>query len=374
MCYARAAQSIVREVRPQLALFIDGVYTPEGELVDVCLANGVNAISWDIAHKSNALMLKRYKSVNREHERASLSQESWQLLRNMPWTDRHREQLQQELYDSYATGNWYSDCGTQFNKRFLDAITVNKELGLDPTKKTAFIFPHILWDASLIWGIDLFRDYEEWLVETVRAACGNDRVNWVIKIHPAHVGKAIQDGFHGEPAEVITLRQHIGELPPHVFFIPADSPISTFSLFPVMDYCVTVRGTIGIEAARLGIPVLTAGTGRYDRKGFTLDSETREEFLEKVANIQEIPRLSAAQQELAERFAYGIFVRRPFPMTTISLKYRDTKTFIYDFRINIKAKEDWYNAPDLKAFSRWVVDSNESDYLTPVKIAEEESM
>jgi hypothetical protein len=360
--YVRAAQSIVRAVRPQLALFADGVYTPEGEFVDVCLASGMNAISWHLAHKSNALMLKRYTSGNIEQDRSSLSQESWQLLLDMPWTDRHREQLQKELYGSYATGDWYGDAGTQFNKRFLDAVAVNKELGLDSTKKTAFIFPHIMWDASLSRGIDLFGDYEAWLVETVRAACGNDRVNWVIKIHPAHVGKAIQDGFHGKPAEVIAL-QHIGELPPHVFFIPADSPISTFSLFAVMDYCLTVRGTVGIEAARLGIPVLTAGTGRYDHKGFTIDSVTREEFLGKVAHIQEIPRLSAAQQELAERFAYGIFVLRPLAMTTLTLEYNNPKTFIGDFRINITAKEDWYNAPDLKAFSHWAVDSTESDFL-----------
>jgi hypothetical protein len=251
----------------------------------------------------------------------------------------------------------------------LDATTVNRELGLDPTKKTAFIFPHILWDASLNRGVDLFRDYEEWLIETVRTACANDRVNWVVKIHPAHIGKAVKEGFDGEPAEVLVLQKHIGALPPHVFFIPANSPISTLSLFAVMDYCLTVRGTVGIEAAKLGIPVLTAGTGRYDRKGFTIDSETREEFLEKVAHLEEIPRLSAAQQELAERFAYGLFVLRPLPLTTITLDYHDPKTFIGDYRINIETKEDWYNATDLKAFARWVADSNHADYLAPIELA-----
>jgi len=367
--YARAAQSIVQEVRPQLALFGDGVYTPEGEFVDACIANGVNAISWDAAHKSNAVMLKRYVPGNIEYGRSSISQESWQILLKMLWTDRHREQLQQELYDTYASGDWYSDFGTQFNKRFLDATAIIRELGLDSTKKTAFIFPHLFWDASLKGGIDLFRDYEEWLVKTVMAACGNDRVNWVIKIHPAHIGKAIQDGFHGEPAEVVSLRQHIGELPPHVFFIPADSPISTFSLFAVMDYCLTVRGTVGIEAARLGIPVLTGGTGRFSHKGFTIDSKSCEQYLESLAHIQEIPRISAAQQELAERYAYGLFVLRPLSMTTITLEYHNSKTFIGNFRINIQSKEDWYKAPDLKAFSHWAVDSTESDYLAPVKAA-----
>src|SRR5690606_9849003 len=130
--------------------------------------------------------LKRYTPHNRECDLSSLSEESWQLLRNMQWTNKHREQVEQEIRNSYTTGAWYGDCGTQFNKRFLDATAVKKELDLDPTKKAAFIFPHILWDASMNRGVDLFRDYEEWLVETVRAACANDRVNWVIKIHPAH--------------------------------------------------------------------------------------------------------------------------------------------------------------------------------------------
>jgi hypothetical protein len=366
MSCALAAQRIVGQIRPELALFVDGVYTPEGELVDICLANSIDAISWDVAHKSNALMLKRYTLKNKEQHPWSLSSESWQLLRDMEWTEAHRERLQQEFYNTYTSGDWYSTHGTQFNKRFPDADEIRQELDLNPTEKTAFIFPHILWDASLSWGEDLFRDYEEWLIETVRAACANDQVNWVIKIHPAHVGKGVVEGFHGEPAEVTVLRQHVGELPPHIFFIPADSVMSTFSLFEVMDYCLTVRGTVGIEAARLGIPVLTAGTGRYDRLGFTIDSESREQYLERIAHIQEIPPLSPAQQELAERFAYGIFVLRPLPLETVTLEYRDDKNYLSNIQINVKTKEEWSNAPDLRAFAQWAANSSQPDFLLPL--------
>jgi hypothetical protein len=363
MRYARAAKKILKAIHPEYALFVDGVYTPDGELVDVCLTNNINAISWNAAHKNNTLMLKRYTSANREGDLASLSDESWHFLRTMEWTDEHRDQLDRELCQTYTTGGWFSACGVQFNKRMLDAATVSKEIGLDSSKKTAFIFPSILWDSSLNRGEDLFRDYEEWLIETVRVACANDRVNWVIKIHPAHVGKAVQEGFLGDPAEVIILRKYIGKLPSHVHFIPADSSISTLSLFAVMDYCLTVRGTIGLESARLGIPTLTAGSGRYAHRGFTLDSDSREDFLEKVAHIQEIPPLSPSQRELAERFAYGLFMLRPLPLKTISVEYNNTKTYVGDYRINIKSKEDWYKAGDLRAFSRWMVQSKASDFL-----------
>jgi len=362
---AEAAQRIIQKVHAKLALFIDATYTPGAELVDVCLLNGIDTIVWEDAHKSNSIMLKRYTMGNREENPRSLSSGSWRLLRDMEWTDACRLRLEQELYSCYASGDWYSHAGTQYNKRLIPAADTRKQLGLDPSKKNAFIFPHILWDASFLFGKDLFGNYEEWLIETVRAACANDRVNWVIKIHPAHVGRRVQEGHQGEPAEVVVLRRHIGELPPHIFMIPAESHISTFSLFELMDYCLTVRGTIGIEAASFGIPVLTAGTGRYDRKGFTIDSDTCEQYLERVAHIQEISRLSLAQRELAERFAYTTFVLRPLALKTMTLEYVD-ETGINKTEFTIGAKEDWYSAPDLTAFARWATDSNDQDFLMPL--------
>ena len=294
------------------------------------------------------------------------------MVRGMKWTEAHREHLQRELYSSYSSGDWDSKSGTQFNKRLMAPDEIRKQLGLNPEKKNAFIFPHILWDAPFSYGKGLFHTYEEWFIETVRAACGNDQVNWVIKIHPAHVGKGLREGFKGEPAEMVALREHIGELPPHVFIIPATSDINTFSLFELVDYCLTVRGTVGLEAARLGIPVLTAGTGRYAHKGFTIDSESGEQYLERVARIQVIPRLSPEQQELAERFAYGVFVLRPFPLSTVTLEYYwgekalgkadvNTRT-----KINIRNKEEWYNASDLRAFAQWATDASQLDFLMPL--------
>jgi hypothetical protein len=370
MRYAKGAQRIVRTANPGLALFIDGVYSPEGELFDTCLANGVPAISWDVGHKNSSLMFKRYTAANRDHHPWSLSRRSWQSIQQMAWTKECRNQLEQELYNSYVSGNWYGANGTQFNKRLLATAELRQRIGLNPERKTVFIFPHILWDAALFWSKCLYDNYEEWLIETVRAACKNDKVNWVIKIHPAHVGKGIVEGFKGEPAEIVVLRKHIGKLPGHIFLIEAETDINTLSLFPLMDYCVTVCGTIGIEAARLGIPVLTAGAGRYSHRGFTVDSESREEYQEKLANIQKIPPLSAKQTELAERFAYGTFVLRPLPMRTVTLEYPPNKQLSgaghSETQIKVRKTRGWYDAPDLRLLADWITKSDEEDFLLPI--------
>lgn len=374
MASAVGAQKIFRKVRPELMLSVDIEYIDQGELFDVCLANGIDAIKYEVGHKSSSLMFKRYTLQNRSEHFSSLSPESWRRVREMNWTEARREELRHELRDTYATGEWFGSCSTQFNKRLMDVDEIRRSLDLDPAKKNAFIFPHIPWDSSLMWGKDLFGNYEEWLVETVRAACANDKINWVVKIHPANVGKSLKDGFAGEPSEIIALRKHFGKLPSHVFLIPAESDISTFSLFELMDYCLTVRGTIGIEAASFGIPVLTAGTGRYDRKKFTIDSDSPDQYLERIRHIQSIPRLSAAQQELAERFAYGIFLLRPLRLTAASFEFKNEATIGVDWtrskvqtniesRINITDRQDWRTAPDVKAFAQWVQDSGKADFL-----------
>ena len=311
MAFAYSLNKLLEIITPSLALSIDTVYTGRGDFLDICLAKGIDVIRWHPGHKSNTLMLKRYMIGNKKDDPHSLSAKSWQLVLGIEWTDVHRQWIYKELYDSYAKGEWYGENATQFNKKIFSPDDIRLRFGLNPAKKTAIIFPHIFWDASFMYGHDLFDNYTDWFVQTVQTACKNDQINWIIKIHPANLGKTGNGGNAGESAEVTSLRSHIGNLPSHIFIIPADSNISTYSLFALMDYCVTVRGTVGIEAAVHGIPVLTAGTGRYDHKGFSIDSETREEYLGKIAHIKEINPLSPNQRDLAQKYAFGLFILRP---------------------------------------------------------------
>jgi hypothetical protein len=100
--------------------------------------------------------------------------------------------------------------------------------------------------------------------------------------------------------------------------------------------------------------VLTAGTGRYNDKGFTIDSQTREQYLDQIKSIQKILPLTARQRELAERFAYGVFVLRPLDLQTVTLEYQQDSKATSKTRINIQKPDDLVNAPDLMAISAWI--------------------
>src|SRR6476659_7738648 len=239
----------------------------------------------------------------------------------MPWSAARHRELAAELgrrYDGSQTLTWRNQEWTR--ERSPDEIRA--ELGLDPAKRTAVVFAHVLWDANMFFGEDLFDDQEQWFVETVRAACANDRVNWVVKLHPANVWKRKRDGVEGELGDLRAIREHVGDLPDHVHVMRHDSPIATRSLFDVTDVGVTIRGSVGWELPCFGVPALTAGTGFYSGRGFTVDSATREEYLGRLGRIEEVPSLGAHEVELARRHAYALLLLRPLPFTSFRTKVR----------------------------------------------------
>ena len=66
----------------------------------------------------------------------------------------------------------------------------------------------------MFYGSDLFDDQEEWFVETVRAACENDRVNWIIKLHPANVWKLQARPLRRTSSTSSSaIREHVGSAP-----------------------------------------------------------------------------------------------------------------------------------------------------------------
>ncbi len=364
-----AAEAIRLEADPALGVFVDTEYSPRAELFDHLVTSGVGVLQYDIAHKSNALMLHRYDLANRNQHPWSLSDASWELVRSMEWSDRPRQLIAREIEGAYRSGDWFSACGTQFGTRLEEADALRDRLGLDPARKTAAVFSHIVWDAPVVWGTRLFPFYEDWLIETVRAAINNPRLNWLVKIHPANRGKAAKEGFEEEPTETIIIRERFGDLPEHVRLIPADTPISTHSLLAVTDYCITVRGTVGIEAARLGIPVVNAGGGRYDRRGFTMDPGSGEEYLDILSRLDDVPPLTAAQRELADRFAYGYFSLRPFVFSSVRFWFSGGSGHATGRGVDagseilVRDSAEWERAPDLRDFADWLTSSPHPDYL-----------
>jgi hypothetical protein len=361
-----ASERLLDELRPESVLFNERNYAAEGPLSDLALERGLNVIQFVSGFEDDSLVFKRYTAATKGLHPRSLSDESWPVVAGMEWTPERDAELERDFEHRYD--------GTTFLARFNQARTrrasrdeIVARLGLDPGRKTAVVFSHVLWDANMFYGRDVFSDQEEWFVETVRAACENDRVNWIVKLHPANVWKLRRDGYEGELDETRAIRERVGELPAHVHVLPPDSDISTWSLFGVTDYGVTIRGSIGFELPCFGVPVLTAGTGFYSGRGFTLDSASAEEYLARLRAIETIEPLPAEQVTLARKHAYALFRLRQTRFTSFRSVYGSpeevAKPFEATIDVSLRSPEDLERAEDLRRFGDWAVDSRALDCL-----------
>jgi hypothetical protein len=360
-----AAERMVARQRPALVLLLEKGLSPAAEIFGVCIARGIPVVQYVGSQRMDGFVLKRLNRDNRHQHPFSLDSLSWERVKQMPWGTVQEAELMQDLEESYRKGSWFNRKFLHEGKRIKTADEVRGQLGLDPAKKTAVIFSHVLWDATFFYGRGIFDDYETWLLETVRAACANPRVNWVVKLHPDLVWKLNHEGHTGELRDTIALRSAVGKLPEHVKLVPPDTDINTFSFFEITDFCVTVRGTIGIEMACHGVPVITAGTGRYAGMGFTIDSASTQEYRERLARIEETPPMSREQRELARRFAYALFKLRPWSMRSfewVKMPIEKTGHPLGDNLIPlVRNYSKFAKAEDMQRLAEWLA-SEEIDY------------
>ncbi len=363
---ADAAHRLFNALPIEACVFNERGYTPYGEVFDVALSRGVGVIHYNGSHRNDALHFKRYSLETRSAHPISLDAASWQKIRVMPLSADQAQQLVDEHYSHYRQGSWYARQELQSGKAILTAQQVRDRLKLDSHKKTAVIFSHILWDATFFYGRGLFDDYATWLIETVRAACRNPSLNWVVKLHPVNVWRLARDGYAGELIEKKLIREHVGPLPEHVTLLEPDSGISTASLFDTIDYGLTVRGTIGMELPMFGIPVVTAGTGRYAGLGFTVDPPTQEAYFNTLAKLQALPPLTDQQVGLARRHAYGVFRLRPLVFHAARFCWSKPgvpNELLPLTEFGVSSAAQLQAAPEMRAIGQWVEQETSADLL-----------
>lgn len=185
-------------------------------------------------------------------------------------------------------------------------------------------------------------------------------------MHPANLWKRNREGIKGEYAEISLIKDVIGELPQHVKILDPSSNISTLSLYETIDFAITVRGTAATEAPCFGVPTLTAGTGRCDGFGFTIDSQSTSEYLMKLDSIQEIPAMNSEQIKLARIHAYIAFCKRPWVFkswTANFVNFGKSNPLETNLSQVVNSWSDIDKNQDIEKWVNWANDPSKIDFL-----------
>jgi hypothetical protein len=360
------AEKFLKDFKIDKAFFTELNTDSYGGVYKACLDNNVDIIRWASSNRDNSFFMQHInKSFNSFHH-SSISANTWKRIKNKDFLEWQEKELQ-DFFEKRYKGEWKIFSRNYKNTQLFETDEVRLKLGVTDNDKIAIIFSHILYDNLYFYGTDLFLNYNEWLVETVKTACDNKKVKWFIKLHPSNVWR--REKGSTEYLETVLLDKYFGKLPDHIKIIGPDTPISPLSWMKTADFGVTVRGTVGLEMACMGKPVITAGTGRYEGVGFTLDSKNKEEYQRRLLNLPEGAELTDEQIKLARKYTFALYMGKNFEFFSIEaalgagkhevVQYNDMLFLPSNLIKNLNPR-DW---EDVKRLAEWLENIEENDYF-----------
>ena len=252
----------------------------------------------------------------------------------------------------------------QENKISIKKKKIFKILNLDTAKPTAVIFNHIFWDGTFFYGSETFPTYRDWFLETIKVANKNQNLNWIIKPHPANKVQNYRYGIYETlTEEEKIIQKEFGKIPNNLKILNNKNKINSWSLYQFLDYCLTIRGTPGIESALFGAQTIVCGTGRYENGGFVKYFENKNNYLNYLLKLKKPPKKNNKVIQNALLYAENIFFKKPLKLDSISVIFKKNKSAEMDLKIKFKSKEEFFNNTDVLKITKWLKSNKQEFYL-----------
>lgn len=271
-------------------------YTQWGMTADVVLRKGGNAVWFDSTGNFSAYLLTRppagdetLDSQIRRIDKALFEQE---------FEEEHRLDPQfvakvRKLFSSdfFLRPFWFEPA-----KSPPAALTpVLRTLALqklgwpgDP-RPVVCVFFHCLSDLPRD-DEQIYLDYYDWIVETLKIAIRDTTKNWIFKTHPSNRGTY----------DVTNVTEQLKETYkgyPNIYFL--EDELQKMELYSVCDLAVTVRGSISYEMSLFGKPALLAGRSVLSDLGFCHVADTAEQYEELLTTRFDTLKMTDEMQQRA---------------------------------------------------------------------------
>lgn len=184
-----------------------------------------------------------------------------------------------ETYNAYG--------GTQ-----LDKTSLMSKLKIDITnqnKNIILIALHIFKDGPHHSFSNIYNDYYQWTIDTLEYLRNKNNVIFLVKPHPS-TSRYNEDEIIKKLAKDYSTE--------YIKFLPAD--VSTNSLIDIVSSVITYCGTIGLEFACFGIPIITLGRAFYSDFSFNYSPKNLEDYYNYLDNIENIPLLPEDKTNIAK--------------------------------------------------------------------------
>jgi hypothetical protein len=286
-----------------------GMYVDWGPALHTALAMQIPVTAWMASYLPSRFYF-RHVSNGVHIDFHNITDSAWKEISTKELTIKQVRRLDEYHADRYLRNTSFD---IQNFKLYVGTSTETlTKYKLDGTKPIWAIMAHINWDAVSDFAPMLFDSFNEWMSETLEIIKDVADVQWLVKVHPAEAW----DNPHTGVEQLIRTRFPV--LPEHVRVLSANENINPLDILELVDGAVTVFGTIGLELAMRGKPVILAGDAHYGKKGFTLDAESRDVYKGLLNQAAKISKINIDQIALAKKYAYCYFILRQIPVSVVT--------------------------------------------------------
>ena len=303
---AAASRTLLGEGGFEAACFNHGIYIPHGVIGEVARQAGVRVVNWNPAYRSRSFIFSHGDTYHH-----TLMDEPTSEWEDIPWTGERERELMDYLRSRWqGTRDWITFNANPEESRSAIAAS----LGIDFSKPTVGLLTNVIWDAQLHYRANAFPNMTDWLVRTIAYFDARRDLQLLIRVHPAEVSGAVPS----KQPVVDEIRAHFPQLPPNVFVIPPESPISTYVTMTQCNAVVIYGTKTGVELTSEGIPVIVCGEAWIRNKGLTFDARSPDEYYQLLDRLPGPGRLPDETMARARRYAFHFFFRRMIPVASIA--------------------------------------------------------
>jgi hypothetical protein len=290
-------------------VFTHGIYVPWGIVGEVARREGVHVSTWNVAYRKRRFIFSHDDTYH--HTLMTEPVTHWEALELS--ASQERELTQYLASRREGLFDWI----VFHRPTRQDPQEIARQVGLDRNKPVVGLLTNVTWDAQLHYPANAFPNIVDWLVQTCEYFATRQDLQLLIRVHPAELS-----GFPQSRQPILReLRRRIGpRLPPNIFIVGPDSPMSTYALMSLCNAAIIYGTKMGVELTSVGLPIIVAGEAWIRNKGLTHDASTPAEYFSLLDRLPLQSRLGGAQLARARRYAYHFFFNRMIPLPFIAPK------------------------------------------------------
>jgi hypothetical protein len=289
----RVARYLADSAVDRFILFNAGIME-YGAAFHAARSAGVTVLEWEQSpHAADHYLL----SVNSTHGALEM-RPLWASDIGRDLTDARRKRVA-AWFASRGRGDWR---GARPRGRHVPDVVARAliaQLGLDPDKPVAALFPNITWDTATLDREVAFASVADWALRTAEFFAARPEWQLVVRTHPVEVQAS--EEFVGE-----ILRRRWPRLPANIRIVEVVDPHFSYRLLDAAQVGLYYTGTLGLEMTMLGILPLTGARPPISGFGFSREAATAEEYFAMVERAFEDPdgcALTIEEMTRAWRFA-----------------------------------------------------------------------